>query len=165
MYNLYSKKATSQGYDSQNVVQVIKAECKNTESKCNFCGGKIYWNPCVIHRHTGKHLPLSKPFNAYGTTPVAHRGCVYNADNFYEKVVIHDNDSKFVKQKKMQIQDKLFGVVDGLSEVQRLLRDRTPEEKQRCDDFVKHCTDTTYDPNIKSGVDYSKKVKEVRVRK
>jgi len=166
MHNLYAKKPTTQGYDSQNVVQVIKAECKNTESKCNFCGDKIYWNPSVIHRHTGKHLPLSKPYNGYGTEPVAHRGCTYNTENFFNKIVFLEKDTKFLRRKKMKIQNKLFGVDEsGLSFVQRLLRDRTPEEVERCNEFIKHSTDNTFDPSQKSGMDPRKMLKGVKPRK
>jgi hypothetical protein len=166
LYNFYSKKPTTQGYDSQNVVQVIKAECKNTESKCNFCGGKIYWNPSVIHRHTGKKLPLSKPFNAHGTTPVAHRGCTYNMDNFYTQLIVLEKDSQFVKAKKVSQWKQLLDVDDsGHSFVERLILSRTPEEVDRCNEFNKHCTDNTYDPNLKSGMDPKKMLKGVRIKK
>jgi hypothetical protein len=166
MYNLYSKKATTQGYDSQNVIQVISAECKNTEGKCNYCRSKIYWNPCVIHKHTKKRLPLSKPFNAHGTSPVAHRGCVYNIDNFYNQLVILEKDSKFIQNKKMQEQDKLFGVDEsGLSLVQRLIKDRTVVELQRCNEFIKHYTDNTFDSSSTSGINPTKALAGVKVRK
>ena len=166
MYNLYTKKSTSQGYDSQNVVQVIDAKLTNTVSKCNFCGGKIYWNPSVIHRHTKKRLPLSKPYMGQGTQPVPHRGCTYNTENFYDKIVIHEKDQRFVVNKKIREQNKLFGVDEsGLSLVERLILGRTPEEVQRCDDFMKHCTDYTYDPGAKSGMDPQKMLKGVKSRK
>jgi hypothetical protein len=166
LYNLYSKKATTQGYDSQNVVQVIQANCTNTESKCNFCDGKIYWNPCVIHRHTKKKLPLSKPFTAHGTSPVPHRGCIYNSDNFYSKIVIHEDDSKFVKAKKMSKQDEWVGRDEsGLTYVERLIRDRTPEEVEHYNEFLKHCTDYTYDSKQQSGMDPKKMLAGVRPRK
>lgn len=165
LYNLYSKKSTTKGYDSQNVVKVIQAECKNTQGKCNFCGSKIYWNPCVIHRHTNNRLPLSKPYKGQGTSPVAHRKCVYNIDNFYNQLIILEKDSKFVKDKKMKEQDKLYGVEDGLSLIQRLILGRTPEEVQRCNEFIKHSTDNTFDSSSRSGMDPTKMKKGIRVRK
>ncbi len=166
MDNFYSKKQTTQGYDSQNVVQVIKAECRNTESKCNFCGGKIYWNPSVIHRHTGKKLPLSKPFNAHGTSPVAHRGCTYNTENFYSQLVISEKDSQFVKAKKVSQWKQLVGADEsGIPLVERLIKGRTVDEVQRYNEFLKHCTDNTYDPSQKSGMDPKKMLKGVKSRK
>ena len=84
MLNIYSKKVPKE-YDSQNVIQIIDAEVKNTESKCNFCDGKIYWNPSVIHRRTRKKLPLSEPYFGHGTNPVAHRGCIYNLGNYFKQ--------------------------------------------------------------------------------
>ena len=166
MYNLYSKKSTTQGYDSQNVVQVIEAECKNTESKCNFCDGKIYWNPCVIHRYTKKRLPLSKPYTAHGTTPIHHRGCVYNTDDHYNKVVILEKDSPYIKAKKSQIQDRLAGVDEsGLTLVERLIRDRTPEEIERCNEFLKHCHDYTFDSSSMSGINPTKVLEGMKGKK
>lgn len=166
LYNLYSKKETTQGYDSQNVVKVIQAECKNTLGKCNFCGSKIYWNPCVIHRHTNKKLPLSQPFTAHGTSPIAHRKCVYNIDNFYNQLVIQNKDSRFVKSKKMKEQDKLYGVDEsGHSLVERLILGRTPEEVQRYNEFIKHSTDNTFDSSSRSGINPTKMLNSMRIRK
>ena len=166
MYNLYTKKSTTQGYDSQNVVQVIEAECKNSASKCNFCGGRIYWNPCVIHRHTKKKLPLSKPFYGRGNTPDAHRKCVYNTENFFTQLVIQDKDQKFVVNKKMREQDRLRDVDEsGLSQVERLILGRTPEEVQRYNEFIKHAYDHTFDAKQQSGMDPKKMLKGIRVKK
>ena len=165
LHNLYTKKATTQVYDSQNVVQVIEGKCINTLSKCNFCGGKIYWNTNVVHKHTKKKLPLSKPYYGRGTSPVAHRGCTYNTENFYDKIVIHEKDQRFVRNKKMREQDKLMGVEDGLSLVERLILGRTPEEVHDYNEFLKHSTDHTYDPSQKSGMDPKKMLAGVRSRK
>ncbi len=165
MYNIYSKKPTTQGYDSQNVVQIIEGECKNTESKCNFCDGKIYWNPCVIHRNTRKRLPLSQPFAGRGNTPVAHRGCIYNIDNFFKSLVILESDSPYVKATKRNQQDKLFGVEDGKPLSERLINSRTTEEIQRYNEFIKHSTDQTFNSSQKSGINPTKMLNSIRSKK
>ena len=141
MFNIYSKKPTSEQYNTQNVVQIIEAECKNTESKCNFCDGKIYWNPSVIHRNTKKRLPLSEPYNGHGTKPVAHRGCKYNIDNFFKSLVILESDSPYVRATKINKQKELYGVDEsGHSLVERLILARTPEEIQSYNEWIKKST-------------------------
>ena len=163
MFNIYSKKPTTEEHDTQNVVQIIEAECKNTESKCNFCDGKIYWNPSVIHRRTRKPLPLSEPYYGHGTKPIAHRGCKYNTENFFKNLVIQDKDSNYIKSTKRNQQNKLFGVDEsGYSLVERLIKDRTPEEIEHCNEFIKHSTDNTFDSSSRSGVNPSKMLKGIR---
>ena len=145
MFNIYTKKPTTEGYNSQNVVQIIESVCTNTESKCNFCDGKIYWNPCVIHRHTKKRLPLSEPYNGHGTKPIAHRACKYNTENYYKSLVILEKDSPFVRAAKIKKQHELLGVDEsGLSYTQRLIRDRTPEEVQSYNEWIKKATEQTF---------------------
>jgi hypothetical protein len=146
MFNLYSKKAPTE-YNTQNVVQVIDAEIKNQEGKCNFCDGKIYWNPSVIHRRTRKKMPLSEPYYGHGTKPVAHRGCVYNLGNFYKNLVLQESDTPYVRATKINQQKKLFGVDEsGLTLVERLIRDRLPEEVDRCNEFLKKSTESKFTP-------------------
>lgn len=141
MLNIHYKKPTTEVYDTQNVVQIIEAPCNNTESKCNFCDGKIYWNPAVIHRRTRKRLPLSEPYMGHGTNPKAHRGCKYNTDNFYKNLVIIDTDSNYVKATKRNQQRKLLGVDEsGLVLVERLILARTPVEIEHYNEFIKNST-------------------------
>ena len=146
MLNIYSKKAPKE-YDSQNVVQIIDAEIKNTESKCNFCDGKIYWNPSVIHRRTRKKLPLSEPYFGHGTNPVAHRGCIYNLGNYFKNLVVQELDSPYVKATKINQQKKLLGVdKSGHTLVERLILERTPEEVQSYNEFIKKSTESKFTP-------------------
>jgi hypothetical protein len=140
MFNLYSKKAPKE-YNTQNVVQIIDADITNTESKCNFCDGKIYWNPSVIHRRTRKKLPLSEPYFGHGTKPVAHRGCIYNIGNFFKNLVVQESDSPYIKATKINQQKKLLGVdKSGHTLVERLKLGRLPEEVDRCNEFLKNAT-------------------------
>jgi hypothetical protein len=144
MFNIYAKKETTE-YNTQNVVQIIDAECKNTESKCNFCDNKIYWNPSVINRRTRKRLPLSEPYNGQGTNPVAHRGCKYNTENFFTSMVIQEKDSPYIKKVKINTQNKLIGVDEsGHSLVERLILQRTPEEVQSYNEFIKKATEQSF---------------------
>jgi len=146
MLNIYSKKPT-QGYDSQNVVQIIDAPCNNTESKCNFCDGKIYWNPSVIHRRTRKKLPLSEPYFGHGTNPVAHRGCKYNTENYFKNLVVQESDSPYVKATKINQQKKLLGVdKSGKTLVERFILERTTEEVQSYNEFIKKSTESKFTP-------------------
>ena len=146
MLNIYSKKAPKE-YDSQNVIQIIDAEVKNTESKCNFCDGKIYWNPSVIHRRTRKKLPLSEPYFGHGTKPVAHRGCIYNLGNYFKNLVVQESDSPYVKATKINQQKKLLGVdKSGHTLVERLILERTPEEVQSYNEFIKKSTESKFTP-------------------
>lgn len=144
MFNIYTKKPISEQYNTQNVVQIIEAECKNTESKCNFCDGKIYWNPSVIHRNTKKRLPLSEPYNGHGTKPIAHRGCKYNIDNFYKSLVILESDSPYVKATKRNQQDKLMGIESGQNIAERFINSRLPEEVQSYNEFIKKATEQSF---------------------
>ena len=146
MLNIYSKKAPKE-YDSQNVIQIIDAEVKNTESKCNFCDGKIYWNPSVIHRRTRKKLPLSEPYFGHGTKPVAHRGCIYNLGNYFKNLVVQESDSPYVKATKINQQKKLLNIdKSGHSLVERLILERTPEEVQSYNEFIKKSTESKFTP-------------------
>ena len=146
MLNIYTKKP-AKVYDSQNVVQIVDAEIKNTESKCNFCDGKIYWNPSVIHRRTRKKLPLSEPYFAHGTNPVAHRGCIYNIGNYFKNLVVQELDSPYVKATKINQQKKLLGVdKSGHTLVERLILERTPEEVQSYNEFIKKSTESKFTP-------------------
>lgn len=139
MLNLHAKKPVEE-YNEQNVVQIIEAKLVNSQSKCNFCGGKIYWNPCVIHRHTKKKLPLSQPYLGHGTQPQAHRQCKYNTENFFTQLVILESDSPYVKATKMKQQDKLRG--NGL--VETLILNRTPEEIQDYAKFKAKSTEQSF---------------------
>src|ERR1044071_5138782 len=144
MLNIYTKKPTEE-YNQQNVVQIIDAPCKNQEGKCNFCDNKIYWNPSVIHRRTRKKLPLSEPYNGHGTKPVAHRGCKYNTENFFNSRVILESDSPYIKKVKMNLQNKLLSIDEsGHTYVERLILGRLPEEVQRYDEFIKKATAQTF---------------------
>ena len=146
MLNIYSKKAPKE-YDSQNVIQIIDAEIKNTQSKCNFCDGKIYWNPSVIHRRTRKKLPLSEPYFGHGTKPVAHRGCIYNLGNYFKNLVVQESDSPYVKATKINQQKKLLNIdKSGHSLVERLILERTPEEVQSYNEFIKKSTESKFTP-------------------
>lgn len=135
MFNIYTKKQTT--YSTQDV-QIIEGECKNTESKCNFCRGKIYWNPTVINRGTKKRVPLSEPFYGQNSSPKPHRGCKYNLENFYTSLVILESDSPYIKATKTNKQKELLGVdKSGHSLTERLIRGRTPEEIQSYNEFIK----------------------------
>lgn len=107
MLNLYSKQQIESSQQITDIVQLVEAPCTNSEGKCNFCGGKIYWNPSVRNRKTKKKLPLQEPYLGHGTSPIPHRGCKYNLQNFYKSLVILESDSPYVKRKKMEQQDKL----------------------------------------------------------
>ena len=53
----------------------------------------------------------------------------------------------------------------GLSQVERLILGRTPEEVQRYNEFIKHATDHTFDAKQQSGMDPKKMLDNMRVRK
>ena len=105
MLNLEYK---SESQQQQNSVIIIEGECKNIETKCNFCDNKAYWNKKVLNKRTGKLMLLDRQYSGYGD-PVPHRGCKYNLENFYQRIVILESDSPYIKNKKLNMQAKLKG--------------------------------------------------------
>ena len=103
--SLHAKLEPKQQYGDD--IQIVEVEhIFNKEIKCNFCDGRAYFNPSVIHRRTKRWLLLSEPYEGHGTNPVRHKGCKFNRENFY-KMVILEQDKPYVKRQKMLQQQKL----------------------------------------------------------
>ena len=150
------------------LIQTVEVEHSyNMEGKCNYCDGKIYWNPGVIHRRTKKKLPLNEPYNPFtGVSPKRHSACVYNADNFFKKVVFNEDDSTFTRAKKIIFQDKIVGRnKSGMSYVERHIKYRSQQEIDNYNEFAKHMCDYTFDSSVKSGVDYAKLINSIKPRR
>ena len=51
---------------------------------------------------------LEREYCGYGS-PVPHRGCKYNTENFYKSLVVLESESPYIKNKKLIEQARLMG--------------------------------------------------------